>query len=105
VRRNHSVGTYFNSVLKSTKAKVDVKWSQMVFASDWEMQEDSSYRATISIQQTYVKELDGRVVYSDVTNKNIDVIAQVYDKFENGRFEKWWDVFLGDIGVNNIMRQ
>ena len=105
VRRNHSVGTYFNSVLKSTKAKVDVKWSQMVFASDWEMQEDSSYRATISIQQTYVKELDGRVVYSDVTNKNIDVIAQVYDKFENGRFEKWWDVFLGDIGVTNSTKQ
>lgn len=103
-RRNHSVGTYFNSVLKTTKAKVDIKWSQMVFASDWEMQEDSSFRATISIQQTYVKELDGRVVYSDVTNKNIDVIAQVYDKFVDGKFEQWWDVYLGDIGVSSLVK-
>lgn len=104
VKRSHSVGTYFNSVLKSTRAKVDIQWSQMVFASDWEMQDDSSFRATISIQQTYVKELDGRIVYSDVTYKNIDVIAQVYDKVVDGRFEQWWDVYLGDIGVTSMTK-
>jgi hypothetical protein len=74
----------------------------MIFASDWEMQEDSSFRATISIQQKYRKEgLDGRVVYSDLTTKNVEVIAQVYKKFVEGHFENWWDVFLGDIGVSS----
>ena len=41
------------------------------------------------------------MVYSDVTNKNVEVIAQAYDKFVEGKFEKWWDVFLGDIGVTS----
>lgn len=100
-RKAHPVDIYFNGVLRRTRAKVKIAWSNMIFASDWEMQPDSSYRATISIQQTYRKELDGRVVYSDVTNKNVEVIAQAYDKFVEGRFEKWWDVFLGDIGVTS----
>lgn len=100
-RKAHPVDIYFNGVLRRTRAQVRIAWSNMIFASDWEMQPDSSYRATISIQQTYRKELDGRVVYSDVTNKNVEVIAQAYDKFVEGKFEKWWDVFLGDIGVTS----
>ena len=101
-KKSHSVEIYFNSMLRRTRAKVKVEWTNIVFASDWEMQDDSSYMATISIQQRYQREgADGRLVYSDVTNKNVEVIAKAYDKFVEGKFQKWWDVFLGDIGVTS----
>jgi hypothetical protein len=103
-KKDWPVGLYFKVSLRGNKAQVKIDWTDLAFASDWEMQEDSSYRATISIQQRYIKEVDGHVVYSDVTNKNIDVIISAHDKFVDGRFEKWWDVFLGDIGVTSSFK-
>lgn len=105
VKRDWLIGRYFGTVLRnSTKARVTIEWHDEVFASDWELQPDSSYRAIISIQQRYKKEIDGRVVYTDVTNKNIEVILKAHDKFVDGKFEKWWDVFLGDIGVSSTYK-
>lgn len=103
-KKDWPVGLYFKVSLRGNKAKVKIEWTDLTFASDWELQEDSSYRATISIQQRYVKEIDGRVVYSDVTNKNVEVIISANNKFVDGRFEKWWDVFLGDIGVTSSFK-
>lgn len=103
-KKDWPVGLYFKVSLRGNKAQVKIDWTDLTFASDWELQEDSSYRATISIQQRYIKEVDGRVVYSDVTNKNVEVIISANNKFVDGRFEKWWDVYLGDIGVTSSFK-
>ncbi len=101
-RNTHKIAEYLRVRLKFFKYdKVKIKWADMNYASDFEEQVDGSWTAVISIQQQFTGYIDGQVTYSDVTNKNVTVTIRPYDKFTEEGYKKFWDVFLGDIGVSS----
>jgi hypothetical protein len=59
----------------------------------------------VSLQQRFQGMVDGQVYYSDITNKNIQIKLRTYEKVVEGRTERLWDVFLGDIGVVSTMAE
>lgn len=96
------IAEYLRTSLRFNKYEnVKIKWADLNFASDFELQPDGSYQAVISVQQQFTGYVDGQETYSDVTNKNITVTIRSYEKFTDGGFKKLWDVFLGDIGVSS----
>jgi hypothetical protein len=100
VNTTRKVVNYLQTELKFHKYdNVDIKWSELKYASEFELQPDGSYRATISVQQTFSGKVDGVVTYGDITNKNVTVTLRQYEKLTDKGFQKRWDVFLGDIGV------
>ncbi len=93
---------YLQTELKFHKYDdVDVKWSELKYASEFELQPDGSYRAIISVQQTFTGKVDGVLTYGDITNKNVTVTLRQYEKLTDSGFKKMWDVLLGDIGVSS----
>ncbi len=101
-----TVRNYLGTNLRMLKYdEVKIEWAEMKYASEFELQPDGSYRAVISLQQRFTGIIDGKLFYSDVTNKNVTITLRTYEKVTEGRTERLWDVFLGDIGVTATKAQ
>jgi len=77
--------------------KVVIKFYDIVYIRDFTLGPDGKYYSTATIFQKFVGFNGDNIVYSDITEKEIEIIIDlVEDKFYN---EKHWKVFLGDIKV------
>ena len=102
----HPVHKYLSTHLRYLKYDaVTIEWADIQYVSDFELQPDGSYTAVVSLQQRFQGMVDGQVYYSDITNKNIQIKLRTYEKVVEGRTERLWDVFLGDIGVVSTMAE
>ena len=81
-----------------------VEWSEIQYISELKQANDGNYYGTITGQQTFMG-YGGRggqdVIYSDVTQKNVKVKLQSYQKVIDGQNQANWEVLLGNIGVAN----
>ncbi|HMU13614.1 MAG TPA: hypothetical protein PKE53_06390 [Flavobacteriales bacterium] len=84
-------------------SKVEVEFADLQIG-ELEMQPDGSYRGIITVQQRFAGEVDGQLVYGDVTVKHIEITIKQYDKLTPEGMKKFWDVFLGDISVVTTQR-
>lgn len=102
----HPVHKYLSTHLRYLKYDaVTIEWADIRYVSDFELQPDGSYTAVVSLQQRFQGMVDGQVYYSDITNKNVQIKLRTYEKVVEGRTERLWDVFLGDIGVVSTMAE
>jgi len=77
--------------------KVIIKFYDIVYIRDFTRGADGKYYSTATIFQKFVGFNGDNIVYTDITEKEIEIIIDlVEDKFYN---EKRWKVFLGDIKV------
>ncbi len=77
--------------------KVVIKFYDICYVTDFVRAEDGSYRATATIFQDFTGYNGDKIVYHDITKKEIQIIINlVEDEFFN---EKSWQVFLGDVKV------
>jgi len=83
---------------------IKIDYAIVSYASHFKKGTDGNWHGVITLQQTFRGYVDGQVVYSDVTKKNVEIVAKRYDKETPNGTVAIWDVFLGDVGVVQTRR-
>lgn len=79
--------------------RVEVKWADLNYVSNFRKGPDGNYYGTVSLKQTFDGFMDNQLVYSDVTEKQVEVVLKSMNKSVEGEAQLIWDVLLSDIGV------
>jgi|GEM_PF-1585729 len=95
----YKIRTYFEKLKLLKYDDVRVSWSDISYVSNIRKGEDGNYYGIVTLQQKFEGFIDNRLVYTDVTTKTMTVILKTYDKYVVGEKQTLWDVYLGDIGV------
>lgn len=83
---------------------IQMDYARVKYASHFLKGADGYYHATVTLQQIFKGYVDGKLVYTDETTKNVEIIAKKYSKETDSGTVAIWDVFLGDIGVRETTR-
>lgn len=78
-----------------------IEWTDIQYVSELKQEADGNYYGLIKGQQSFIGySEDGKeAVYSDVTQKNVRVKLQSYQKLIEGVEQANWEVLLGNVGV------
>ncbi len=79
--------------------RVEIKWADINYVSNFRKAPDGNYYGSITVKQTFRGYKDNQVVYSDVTQKDVEIVIKGMEKSIQGKKEMVWDVLLSDIGV------
>lgn len=90
---------YFERLMALNYDKVSVKWFNIQYISDLELQPDGRYVGVITIFQRFEGTTDDGLEYKDTTKKDITVYVERKQTQIGGRLIEFWDVLLGDIRV------
>lgn len=93
------VRKYFQKLSMIPYDNITIEWADFQYTSDFRMGVDGNYYGYIIFRQRFTAEQDQIIVYEDLTTKKIEVILKRYNKNIEGQAVANWDVFLGDISV------
>lgn len=93
------VRRYFERLMALNYDQVSVKWFNIQYISDLELQPDGRYVGVITIFQRFEGTTDDGLEYKDTTKKDITVYVERKQTQIGGRLIEFWDVLLGDIRV------
>jgi len=79
--------------------EVKLTWRNINYITKLKLGSDGNYYGVITVQQTFRGFRDGKLVYQDVTQKDIEVQVTTIEVEKEGKTEIAWDVFLSNIGV------
>ncbi|UXP34193.1 hypothetical protein N6H18_14275 [Reichenbachiella agarivorans] len=97
----YKVRAYFERLMALNYDKVSIKWYDIHYVSDLEMQPDGTYVGVITIYQRFEgTSKDGKLSYKDTTKKDITIYVKKKETQIAGRIIEFWDVMLGDIRVS-----
>ncbi|MBO0936704.1 hypothetical protein J2I47_09125 [Fibrella sp. HMF5335] len=100
--RTYNVRTYLTRLKLLPYTYTKVAWTEVQYVKELTQAPDGNYYGIITGQQTF--EGYGKadnVTYKDVTQKNVRVKLQPYQKQVEGQKELNWQVFLGNVGVGS----
>ena len=100
----YPVKEYLERLMLLNYDKVDIKWFNIQYISDLELQPDGRYVGVITIYQRFEGESDDGLVYKDTTKKDITVYVERKETQIGGRLIGFWDVLLGDIRVSETAK-
>lgn len=95
----YGVREYFEHLMALNYDKVTIKWYDIQYVSDLELQPDGRYVGVITIYQRFEGETSDGLKYKDTTKKDITVFVERKQTQIRGRVIDFWDVLLGDIRV------
>ncbi len=78
---------------------VKITWTDISYVSNLKKGADGNYYGIVTVQQVFEGFSDGKLVYRDVTRKNVEVVLKTYEKVQAGESKELWDVFLANVGV------
>jgi len=84
--------------------KVTIEWFDIFFSSNFTKRPDGRYEAVATIYQRFSGVNDEGGVYLDITKKNILIIIEQATIETGDRTEKFWEIFLGDIKVEETKK-
>lgn len=90
---------YLKRIKSLPYERVDVTYTNVAWVSKIHLGPGGKYYGTIKYEQTFTGFRDNKIVYSDRTEKNTDVILDTYRSVNNGISEIKWDILLGNIYV------
>ena len=101
IKNKYKIRDYLKRLkLKSSEYdKVEIEYADISYATDFVKGPDGNYYGVVKFVQSFKGFIDGRVVYGDITERNVTVVLKVYEKAKEGQVEKLWDVFLADVGI------
>ncbi len=100
--RYYKIDQYLNHIRMLPYSRVEILWNQIAYINQIKRAADGNYYGLISIEQIFRGFNDeNRVIYEDVTRKNLQVVVKPYNQMIDGKEIQKWDVFLSDIGVQN----
>ncbi len=97
--KRFAIREYLNKVMALPFQRVSVSWYDINFVSDLQRGGDGRYYGTISVYQKFEAFQDGRLVYTDITKKDIDVVIERVQNMVDEKLVSQWAVLLGDISV------
>jgi hypothetical protein len=100
----YTVRKYLERLMALNYDKVSIKWYDIQYISDLELQPDGRYVGVITIYQRFEGTTDDGMVYKDTTKKDITVYVERKQTQISGRLIDFWDVLLGDIRVAETTR-
>jgi hypothetical protein len=101
----YTVRKYLERLMALNYDKVSIKWYDIQYISDLELQPDGRYVGVITIYQRFEGTTDDGMVYKDTTKKDITVYVERKQTQISGRIIDFWDVLLGDIRVAETSRE
>ena len=93
------VKEYFKRLMALNYDRVTIKWFNIQYISDLELQPDGRYVGVITIYQRFEGVSADGLRYMDTTKKDITVYVERKQTQIGGRLIGFWDVMLGDIRV------
>jgi|GEM_PF-2077429 len=100
--KTEPVKTYLNKLKLLNYSKPAVKIGNIQFISDIKLQPDGTYAGYVTYIQVITGIRGDKVPYKDTTKKTVRIIIKVWDDVKNG---KMWDVYLGDILVEDTSKK
>jgi len=94
------IRNYLNKLKLLKYSKVLIEWSNISYVSNLRKGPDGFYYGVISLQQKFSGFIDNKMVYSDITKKNIEIQLRTYKKEVEGESVELWDVFLNNVGIS-----
>lgn len=95
----YKIRSYLRKLKHLHYDKVAITWYKIYYASNFKLRPDGKYEAVASIFQKFSGETKEGVIYEDKTKKSILIIIDRV-QIPNGPGNKtYWEVFLGDIKV------
>jgi hypothetical protein len=92
---NRPMAKYLARLKSLPYTKVEIKFYDIAYVSDFTKGPDGKYYSTATIIQEFTGYTKDDIIYKDVTKKEVEIIIDlVEDKFFQ---EKRWKIFLGDI--------
>lgn len=98
-KKRYKVRAYLNKLKLLDYEKIEISWTDISYVSDLKKGIDENYYGVITLQQRFQGFMDNKVVYGDLTEKNVEVMMVPYQKETDGVVQEEWDVFLSDVGV------
>ncbi|MEM6844452.1 MAG: hypothetical protein AAF944_20285 [Bacteroidota bacterium] len=98
-KRQFLVPEYLDRLRMLPYDEVKLTWLNAQLVSQLRPGQDGKWYGVIATRQLFRGYLDNKIVYQDVTDKNIEVVLARYEVFDEGIKKQKWDVFLSDIGV------
>jgi hypothetical protein len=99
-RDQQPVRSYLNKLKLLKYSRVVIEWTDISYVSNLRRGPDGYYYGVISLQQKFSGFIDNKMVYSDVTRKNVEVVLKTYKKEVDGETVELWDVFLNNVGIS-----
>lgn len=85
--------------------KVELLWRNLQYVTKFRLAPDGNYYGTITVEQLFRGFRDGRAIYEDITQKDVEIVLGNFRKEESGAITSAWDVLLSDIGVEETHRR
>jgi len=101
--KTKKIRKYLEGLALNKYSNVDITWGKMQFISKLTLNPDGTYRGQVQFEQTFTATKDGVVVYSDRTEKIIEIILVVSVSEEDGVRTKSWDIKLSNISVKQTL--
>jgi hypothetical protein len=84
--------------------RVKIEWFDIFFSSNFTKRPDGRYEAVATIYQRFTGENNEGGIYQDITKKNIVIVIEQASIDFGDRTEKFWEIFLGDIKVEETKK-
>ncbi len=94
------VRKYFQRLMALNYDNVTIRWFDIQYVSDLELQPDGRYVGIITIYQRFEGSSFDGMRYKDTTKKDITIFVEKKQTQISGRVIDFWDVLLGDIRVS-----
>jgi len=93
------VRRYFERLMALNYDKIEIRWYNIQYISDLELQPDGRYVGVITIFQRFEGVGGDGLKYMDTTKKDITIYVEKKTIQIGGKDIAYWDVMLGDIRV------
>jgi len=99
--KQYPIVTYLKRMRNFNYSNVEISFHNVSKVSNLRRNPDGTYTGIITFSQVFKGFIEGQTVYADRTDKNIEIIIKAREVFA-GALEASieWDVFLGNIGVD-----
>lgn len=95
----YKIRDYLNKLRVLPFTKIKITYFDIQYISDFKKGTDGKYYGVITFFQKFEGFLEGKPVYSDVTQKNIEVVIDKVTTIYGSKTVERWDVLLGNISV------
>jgi hypothetical protein len=98
--KNLPIRQYLNNLMILPYKKIDIKWFDIAYVRDFKKGQDGRYYAVLTVFQEYRGYSDeGKLIYKDITQKELEVVLDKVSKRIGDVEVKEWDVLLRGIRV------
>ena len=102
---SYKIRNYLKRLSLLNYDKVELVWRNVQYVTKFRLAPDGNYYGTITVEQLFRGFKDGRPIYEDITQKDVEIVLGNFRREISGTTDYAWDVLLSDIGVEETRRR